>query len=77
MCYRICARGLSATIHYHNKYVKPLLFGLITHPTTPGAVCYYVKPVSPPSTPPLLPTEKTSPRREASAWPITPLPSTL
>uniref|UniRef100_A0A8C4II28 Glycerol-3-phosphate acyltransferase 3 n=1 Tax=Dicentrarchus labrax TaxID=13489 RepID=A0A8C4II28_DICLA len=22
-CYRICARGLSATIHYHNRYVIP------------------------------------------------------
>uniref|UniRef100_A0A4W6DCE2 Glycerol-3-phosphate acyltransferase 3 n=1 Tax=Lates calcarifer TaxID=8187 RepID=A0A4W6DCE2_LATCA len=35
-CYRICARGLSATIHYHNKENKPQKGGIcVANHTTP------------------------------------------
>ncbi|GLD56858.1 glycerol-3-phosphate acyltransferase 3, partial [Lates japonicus] len=35
-CYRICARGLSATIHYHNKENKPQKGGIcVVNHTTP------------------------------------------
>uniref|UniRef100_A0A4W6DBV5 Glycerol-3-phosphate acyltransferase 3 n=1 Tax=Lates calcarifer TaxID=8187 RepID=A0A4W6DBV5_LATCA len=35
-CYRICARGLSATIHYHNKSNKPQKGGIcVANHTTP------------------------------------------
>ncbi|KAJ8397117.1 hypothetical protein AAFF_G00009710 [Aldrovandia affinis] len=36
MCYRICARGLSATIHYHNKENRPTKGGLcVANHTSP------------------------------------------
>ncbi|XP_060707537.1 glycerol-3-phosphate acyltransferase 3 [Hemiscyllium ocellatum] len=36
MCYRICARGLSATIHYHNKENKPKRGGIcVANHTSP------------------------------------------
>ncbi|KAL4617266.1 glycerol-3-phosphate acyltransferase 3-like, partial [Arapaima gigas] len=36
MCYRICARGLSATIHYHNKENKPKKGGIcVANHTSP------------------------------------------
>ncbi|XP_029920607.1 glycerol-3-phosphate acyltransferase 3 [Myripristis murdjan] len=36
MCYRICARGLSATIHYHNKENRPQKGGIcVANHTTP------------------------------------------
>ncbi|KAJ3604910.1 hypothetical protein NHX12_026961 [Muraenolepis orangiensis] len=36
MCYRICARGLSATIHYHNKENRPKKGGIcVANHTTP------------------------------------------
>ncbi|XP_076020465.1 glycerol-3-phosphate acyltransferase 3 [Genypterus blacodes] len=35
-CYRLCARGLSATIHYHNKQNKPQKGGIcVANHTTP------------------------------------------
>ncbi|XP_070706609.1 glycerol-3-phosphate acyltransferase 3 [Pempheris klunzingeri] len=35
-CYRICARGLSATVHYHNKENKPQKGGIcVANHTTP------------------------------------------
>lgn len=35
-CYRICARGLSATVHYHNKQNKPQKGGIcVANHTTP------------------------------------------
>lgn len=30
-CYRICARGLSATVHYHNRSLTLLLYSLPSH----------------------------------------------
>ncbi|XP_052412553.1 glycerol-3-phosphate acyltransferase 3-like [Carassius gibelio] len=36
MCYRICARGLSATIHYHNKQNRPKRGGIcVANHTSP------------------------------------------
>uniref|UniRef100_A0A667ZC67 1-acylglycerol-3-phosphate O-acyltransferase 9, like n=1 Tax=Myripristis murdjan TaxID=586833 RepID=A0A667ZC67_9TELE len=36
MCYRICARGLSATIHYHNRENKPKKGGIcVANHTSP------------------------------------------
>ncbi|CAL8278853.1 unnamed protein product [Merluccius merluccius] len=36
MCYRICARGLSATVHYHNKENRPKKGGIcVANHTTP------------------------------------------
>ncbi|XP_049326443.1 glycerol-3-phosphate acyltransferase 3-like [Astyanax mexicanus] len=36
MCYRICARGLSATIHYHNRQNKPKKGGIcVANHTSP------------------------------------------
>ncbi|XP_043096309.1 glycerol-3-phosphate acyltransferase 3-like [Puntigrus tetrazona] len=36
MCYRICARGLSATIHYHNKQNRPKKGGIcVANHTSP------------------------------------------
>ncbi|XP_023255052.1 glycerol-3-phosphate acyltransferase 3-like [Seriola lalandi dorsalis] len=35
-CYRICARGLSATVHYHNKENRPQKGGIcVANHTTP------------------------------------------
>uniref|UniRef100_A0AAY4D7Y5 Phospholipid/glycerol acyltransferase domain-containing protein n=1 Tax=Denticeps clupeoides TaxID=299321 RepID=A0AAY4D7Y5_9TELE len=36
MCYRICARGLSATVHYHNKQNRPRKGGIcVANHTSP------------------------------------------